>query len=122
MIAFIITILGQTNPEILPDTFQSINDGYAAYGWLGGLAALITAGVTIFRFIMPKLWDRLSKWVQLLVVFGFAGVGAALLSIAGGVALPAALMAGFMGGLSAIGIHQNIKTGKEMLTKSPKQQ
>ncbi len=103
--------------DLIPGLIDAIQNGMGAFGWLGALAALLSGSVAVFRKMFPQHWDRLPGWAKPLMVFALSGIGAGLLAALGGVALPAALSAGLMAGLSAIGIHQNVKAAKEALAK-----
>lgn len=101
--------------DTLTDAIETIGSGAAQYGWLGVLSALFTTGVGVFKWLFPTYWGQQKRWVKLCWVFGTSAVGVGIISFLGGVALPATIAAGLLGGLTAIGGHQVKKSAEEIL-------
>ena len=108
--AFLVT---QADPSALSGVLESVSSGMSLYGWIGGLAAVLSGLVAAFRMLAPGWWKKLPSLAKRGLVFAFAGAGAGLLSWLGDVGLMPAISAGVVAGLSAIGIHQNAKALKK---------
>lgn len=104
-------------PDIISGAIDAIATGAAQYGWLGVLASSLTVGIGVFKYFAPDYWERQKRWVKLSWVFGTSAIGALLLAVLGGVAVPAAVSAALLGGLAAIGGHQVKKSAEEIVTE-----
>lgn len=101
--------------DVLTTAIETVGSGAAQYGWLGALSGILSVGIGVFKFLFPSFWSRQKRWVKLAWIFGTSAVGAGILSALGGIAIPAAIAAALLGGLSAIGGHQVKKSGEEIL-------
>jgi len=94
--------------------FDLIVGSATSYGILGVVGAVLSVVISLFARFFPGPWGKLSDLWRLAISFLITGSGVGILAFVGGGGLSAAIGAGIVGGLAAIGVNQ---IGKKVVPK-----